>query len=163
MPKTRKMLSDMDAPYIRSLSELMQSQNKTTLASWSIDYAQRYILPLWEKRCPEDMRPAKALDSAREWLSGRKKLPLVKKDILECHAAASEMKDDPASQAAARAIGQCASTVHSARHCLGLALYGTVALAYDRLGCKVPWEQIKDHAAEECGRMEASLRKVAKD
>jgi len=44
MPKTRKMLSDWNAPYIQSLVKLIETQSKTTLAIWAVDYAeQNYI------------------------------------------------------------------------------------------------------------------------
>lgn len=67
----------------------------------------------------------------------------------------------PAAQAVARAIDQSASTIHSARHCIGLAFYGALAIAYDALGTSSPWEQIEQNAALECGQMEAALRAVA--
>jgi hypothetical protein len=75
--------------------------------------------------------------------------------------AAREADGNPVAQASARAVGQCASTIHSARHCIGLAFYGALAVAYDRLGTDAPWEEIEQYAAEECGRMEAALHAVA--
>jgi hypothetical protein len=161
MPKARKMLSDWKVPYIQSLMKLIETQSKATLAIWAVDYSERVILPLWCKHYPNDMRPQSALNAAREWLSGAIKLPQAKAAILECHAAAREADENPAAQAAARAMGQCASTIHSARHCIGLAFYGAIAVAYDRLGTDVPWGQIEQCAAEECGRMEAALHAVA--
>jgi len=161
MPKARKMLSNWEAPYIRSLMKLIETQSKATLTVWAVDYAERVLLPLWRNRYPDDLRPQNALNAARKWLSGAIKLPQAKPVILECHAAAREAEGNPVAQAAARAIGQCASTIHSARHCIGLALYGAVAVAYDRLGTAAPWAQIEQCAAEECGRMEAALRAVA--
>lgn len=155
------MLSDWEAPYIQSLIKLIETQSKATLAHWAVDYSERVILPLWSKHCPEDSRPQNALEAAREWISGTIKLPQAKSAILECHAAARETERNPVAQAAARTIGQCASTIHSARHCIGLALYGALAVAYDRLGTDAPWGQIEQCAAEECGRMEAVLRAVA--
>ncbi|EGO63283.1 putative immunity protein [Acetonema longum] len=92
---------------------------------------------------------------------GAIKLPQAKAAILECHAAAREVDGNPVAQAAARAIGQCASTIHSARHCIGLALYGAIAVAYDRLGTDAPWCQIEQGAAEEYGRMLDALGAVA--
>ena len=92
----------------------------------------------------------KQVNAARQWLSGAIKLPQAKAAILECHSAARESSGSPVAQAAARAIGQCASTVHSARHCIGLAFYGALAVAYDRLGTDAPWIQIEQCAAEEC-------------
>ena len=161
MPKYRKMLNDWEAPYIQPLVKLIETQSKTTLAGWAVDYAGRVMLPLWLKHNPEDLRPQKALEAAREWVAGIIKLPQAKPIILECHAAAREAEKNPASQAAARAIGQCASTIHSATHCIGLALYGALAVAYDTLGLDAPWAQLEQCAAEECGRMLEALRAVA--
>lgn len=161
MPKARKMLSDWKAPYIQSLMKLIETQSKATLAYWAIDYSERIILPLWCKYNPNDLRPQNALNAAREWLAGAIKLPQAKAAILECHAAAREAGGNPVAQAAARAIGQCASTIHSAQHCTGLAFYGAIAVAYDRLGTNAPWDQIEQCAAEECGRMLDALGAVA--
>ena len=161
MPKARKMLSDWNAPYIQSLVKLIETQSKSTLANWSVDYAEKVMLPLWSKNYPDDRRPQNALNAAREWLSGAIKLPQAKAKILECHAAARESEGNPVAQAAARAIGQCSSTIHSATHCIGIALYGALTVAYDTLGTDAPWEQLVQCAAEECGRMESYLRSVA--
>ncbi|MEN6351242.1 MAG: putative immunity protein [Syntrophomonas sp.] len=161
MPKARKMLSDWDAPYIQSLMQLIETQSKSTLAHWAVDYAERVILPLWSRHFPDDLRPQNALNAAREWLSGTIKLPQAKKVILECHASAREAEGNSAAQAAARAIGQCASTIHSARHCIGLALYGAIAVAYDTLGTKANWVQLEQCAAAECRHMLEALRAVA--
>ncbi|MFO7612773.1 MAG: hypothetical protein R6W99_09875 [Clostridia bacterium] len=161
MPKARKMLSDREAPYIQSLMKLIETQSKATLAIWAVEYAGRVLLPLWIKNYPDDLRPQSALNAAREWLSGSIKLPQAKPAILACHEAAREAGANPAAQAAARAIGQCSSTIHSARHCIGLAFYGALAVAYDRLGTEAQWGQIEQCAAEECGNMEAALRAIA--
>lgn len=161
MPKARKMLSDWKAPYIQSLMKLIEAQSKATLAAWAVDYAERVILPLWSKHYSHDLRPQNALNAAREWLSGAIKLPQAKTAILDCHAAAREADGNPIAQSAARAIGQSTSTIHSARHCIGLAFYGALAVAYDRFGTDAPWGQIEQCAAEECGRMEAALHAVA--
>jgi len=161
MPKLRKMLSDWNAEYIQSLVKLIDTQSKTTLANWAVNYAEKELLPIWQKYYPNDYRPQNAINAARQWLSGVIKLPQAKPVILQCHAAAREAGDNAAAQAAARAIGQSASTVHSARHCIGLALYGTVATAYEALGTDVAWTQIERYAAKECGRMEVALRAVS--
>jgi hypothetical protein len=161
MPKARKMLSDWEAPYIQSLVKLIETQSKVTLAHWAIDYSEKIIWPIWDRRHPHDPRPRNALRAARAWLSGTIKLPPAKAAILECHAAAREAEGNSAAQAAARAIGQCASTIHTARHCIGLPLYGAVAVAYDALGPAAPWAQIEKTAAEECRRMLDALLAVA--
>ena len=121
----------------------------------------KIIFPLWSKYYPDDLRPQNALNAAREWLLGAIKLPQAKTAILECHAAAREADANPVAQAAARTIGQSASTIHSARHCIGLALYGAIAIAYNTLGTDTPWGQIEQCAADECGRMLDALRVIA--
>ncbi len=161
MPKLRKTVGGWEAPYIIPLVKLIETLSKATLISWAAGYSERIMLPLWRKYYPEDTRPQSALEAAREWLTGAVKLPQAKTAILECHAAAREAEENPAAQAAARAIGHSASTIHSARHSAGLAFYGALAVAYDRLGTGAPWEQIEQCAAEECGRMEVALRIAA--
>ncbi len=160
-PKTRKMLSDWQASYIQELVAQIDTQSKTTLARWALAYAESVILPLWERHFPHDARPKNALMAARDWLAGSIKLPDAKPAILQCHAAAREREDYPVAQAAARAIGQCASTIHSARHCIGLALYGALAIAYEALGTKACWEDIQQYAAGECGKMLDALKAVS--
>lgn len=155
------MLTDWDAPYIQALVKLIETQSKATLAWWAVNYAGQVMLPIWSKYVPEDLRPHQALNAARAWLSAEIKLPQAKPLILECHAAARDAEANPAAQTAARAIGQSASTIHSARHCIGLALYGALAVAYDTLGTDAPWEQLEQCAAGECGRMLDTLCLVA--
>lgn len=162
MPKLRKMLGNADSPYIVSLMRLIETQSKATLAKWCMDYAETYILPIYLKYYPGDERPRMALDAARDWFEGRKKLPEVKHIILnECHAAAREAEEHPAAQAAARACGQAAACFHTPTHSLGLAFYGAAAIAYDRVGIAEKPEIYDQIAAEECAKMEAALRAVA--
>lgn len=158
----RKMLNDWKAPYIQSLMRLIETQSKTTLANWCINYAEEHILPIYESLCPADTRLRDTLNAAKDWLKGKVKLPEVKKLILNsAHAAAREADGNPAAQAAARAIGQCASTVHSAGHCIGLAFYGALSVAYSTLGSEASWAQLEQCAADECARMEMALREIA--
>ena len=162
MKKYRKMLSDINAPYFQSLMRLIETQSKTTLARWSIDYAQAKIFPIYEKAYPNDKRPMNALVAANEWLQGKVKLPYVKNIILnECHAAAREAEGNPTAQAAARTCGQAAATIHAPTHSLGIALYGALAIAYDKLGDDADWDALVDVAADECAKMEAALWAVA--
>ncbi len=161
MPKARKMLTDWNAPYLVPLVKAIETQSKATLAGWAIGYSEQVMLPIWVKHDPSDTRPQDALRAAREWLSGSVKLPEVKTRILACHAAARDAADNPAAQAAARAIGQSASTIHSARHCVGLPLYGALAAAYDALGTKPSPDQLEHYVSDECGRMLSALQSVS--
>lgn len=159
--KLRKMLGKADSPYIISMMKLIETQSKTTIVNWCISYAEEHVLPIYEKAYPDDARPRKALEAARDWLAGKIKLPAAKKFILEAHAAAREAEDNPAAQAAARTAGQAASTIHVATHSLGLAFYGAAAIAYDRVGVNEKLEVYEQIAAEECAAMESALRCVA--
>jgi len=158
MPKKyRKMLTDWQASYIQSLMRLIETQSKTTIVNWCIDYAEMRLTPIYAKAYPDDNRPTLAIVAARRWLGGEIKLPEAKKDILECHAAAREAEGYPAAQAAARAIGQCASAIHAPTHSAGLMFYGALSIAYDALGADAEWDKLIKVAAEECDSMEKAL------
>lgn len=154
----RKSLGSRDALWVQSLTDLAKAQPKEVLAKWSMDYAEEHILPIFKARCPGDDRPQITLDAARSWFRGEVKLPHVKAIILQqCHQAAGELDHDPAAQAAARCIGQVASTCHSARHALGLVFYGTAALAYHHLGTGQSADTYDAFAAQQCALMEQAL------
>lgn len=160
--KLRKMLGKADSPYIISLMQLIETQSKETIAKWCMDYAEDNILPIYNKYYPFDNRPKTAIGASREWFEGRKKLPEVKNIILNlCHAAAREAEDNPAAQAAARACGQASACFHTPTHSLGLAFYGSAAIAYDRVGLNESEEAYDKIAKEECEKMEIALRKIA--
>lgn len=158
----RKMLGKADSPYIVSLMRLIETQSKATIAKWCMDYTEAHILPIYNKYYPDDNRPQSAIFAARDWFEGKKKLPEVKDVILNsCHAAAREAEGNPAAQAAARACGQASACFHTPTHSLGLAFYGSAAIAYDRVGLGESAEVYDAIAAEECAKMEAALAAVA--
>lgn len=160
MPKIRKMLNDWDAPYLQSLIKIVKTQSKITLTNWALNYSEQYLLPLWFKYYPNDLRPLAAIEVARAWLVGLVKLPVARPIILDTHAA-GKLATNPAALAAARAIAHSAATIHSARHCLGLAFYGALALTYEKYGWDLPWNELEQLASKECTLMEEALRKVA--
>ena len=159
--KLRKMLGKADSPYILSLMRLIETQSKQTIIRWCVDYATAAFLPIYVKSFPQDDRPTMALAAADAWLRGEMKLPEAKQYILAVHAAAREAESAPAAQAAARAIGQAASTIHMASHSLGLAFYGAAATAYDRVGLEQHAEVYDDIAAKECASIESALARIA--
>jgi hypothetical protein len=160
--KPRKTFGDVNAPSVVALMRLIETQSKATVANWTLDYAEQKILPLFKKHCPNDGRPAHAISAAREWLDGKAKLPYVKNIILnECHAAARELDDNPVAQAAARAIGQSAGSIHAAPHSLGLYFYAAAAVGYDRLGLDADAAEYNAVAEEVCADCTAALRAVA--
>ncbi|QSX08793.1 hypothetical protein J0B03_01495 [Alkalibacter rhizosphaerae] len=161
MPKYRKTLNDLKAPYIKDLMKQIETQSKDTLILWAVQYSKIVMLPIWLKYRPEDERPQNALDSALKWKDKIIKLPEAKKAILSCHQAARESEEIPMAQGVARAMAHSASTIHSARHCIGLALYGALAVAYETLGTDAKWEALEECAAQECGRMLEYLKEIS--
>lgn len=162
MKKLRKMLGKADSDYILELMKLIETQSKETIAKWCLDYAEEFLIPLFKKHCPNDFRPQMAIDAARDWLNGKKKLPEVKNIILnECHAAARELDDNPVAQACARAIGQASAVIHTPTHSLGIAFYGAAAIAYEKLGLEADDKTYDDFARKEVKKMTEALRKIS--
>lgn len=161
MAKPRKMLHDVDAPYIQSLMRLIESQSKETIATWSISYAREKFLPLWERDRPDDGRPKAALVLAQQYLSDEVKLSDAKQAISEARKAARETEGLPILQGSARTIDAAASAIHNSAGSLGLALYGALTLAYEQLGTDASWDELEAFAAHECSDMEMALKNIA--
>jgi hypothetical protein len=160
--KLRKTFGKVDAPSTVELMRLIETQSKTTIANWTLNYAEQKILPLFTKHRPNDPRPAHAITAAREWLDGQVKLPYVKNIILdECHAAARELDSNPVAQAAARAIGQSAGSIHAVTHSLGVYFYAAAAVGYDRLGITASEAEYEAVAEQVCADYTAALKAVA--
>lgn len=161
MAKIRKMLGKADSTYIISLMRLIETQNKNTIIKWCNEYAREHILPIYENVYPKDYRLENALNAVNEWLKGSMKLTEAKKIIKEAQIAAREAEENPAAQAAARAIGATTATINTITSSLGLAFYGAAAIAYSSVGVNEN-DEIYDKIAErECKKMEESLLKVS--
>ena len=158
MAKLRKMLGAADSPYILSLMSLIETQSKTTIGDWCVDYAEKYILNIYEKAFPEDDRLRRAVEAYRSYRKGELKLPELKKAAALTVQAAKEAEKNPAAQAAARTIGQAIGAVYTPTHSLGLAFYGAAAIAYDRVGLEEKPDVYDQIAAQECAKMEEALR-----
>ena len=156
MAKLRKMLGAADSPYILSLMSLIETQSKTTIGDWCVDYAEKYILNIYEKAFPEDDRLRLAVEAYRSYRKGELKLPELKKAVALTVQAAKEAEKNPAAQAAARTIGQAIGAVYTPTHSLGF--YGAAAIAYDRVGLEEKPEVYDQIAAQECAKMEEALR-----
>ncbi len=159
--KLRKTLGNFQSPDIISLMRLIETQSKATLIRWSTSYAEEHVLPIYERDYALDTRPRDALRNAIGWLEGRVKFVDAKHTNYDAHAAATQAEGNYAAQAAARACAHAALTIHVPAHCLGLAFYGTVALAYSQAGFNEEPEVYDEIAAKECAKMEAALRGMA--
>jgi len=161
MAKYRKMLNDWEAPYLQSLVRLAETQSQATLVDWSVGYAAEHLLPIWERKFPDDLRPHEALRAARSWPKPKVEQKEPKALILDCYTAARETEGHPAAQCAARGMANAASSVYATTHSIGLALYGALAVAYDELGENATWANLEQRAIEESWRMETAMRAIA--
>lgn len=159
--KLSKTLGNFQSPHIISLIQLVETQSKSTLIKWCTSYAEKHILPIYESAYPTDSRPRDAINNAIGWLEGRVKFIDAKQSNYDAHAAATQAEGNYSAQAAARAAAHAALTIHVSAHCLGMAFYGTAALAYAKAGIDEEPEVYDRIAAEECTRMEAALRNIA--
>ena len=163
MRKLQKTIGNFDCPEIFSLTQLAETQSKRTLCLWSIQYAQKHLLPIYECAFPGDLRPRNALENANGWLEGRVKFTDAKDTNNGAHNAATEAERNPAAKAAARAIAHASLTIHVSAHCMGIAFYGAAAIAYDRLGLNATREEYLNIARKCWVEMEADLRNIAID
>jgi hypothetical protein len=161
MQKLQKTIGNFDCPQIRSLTQLAETQSKRTLCLWSIDYAEAHLLPVFERKFPDDTRPREALANARGWLEGRVRFVDAKDTNNGAHNAATAAEGHPAAQAAARAIAHASLTIHVSAHCMGIAFYGAAALAYDQLGLHATQEEYLIIAQQAWLEMENALRTIA--
>ncbi len=125
----RKLLFSRESDCIQPIRNLIEKQRHKTLVAWALDCAPR-VLEIFEKKYPEEQRPRQALETAAAWARGEVKMPVAKKAIHTAHNAATAVEGDYAAQAAARAAGHAAATVHVETHALGLVFYGLTAFIY---------------------------------
>ena len=85
--------------------------------------AERVLL-IFEKECPKDDRPRKAIKAIKAWAQGKQKLGMaeVRKLSLDSHAAARVAKSD-AAKFAARAAGQAIAIWHVPTHAMAVPYY----------------------------------------
>lgn len=96
------------------------------LASWAADCAE-HVLPLFEERHPQDLRPRLAIATARAFARGEAGVMEAREAAYAAHDAARE-SDDAVASAAARAAGHAVATAHMADHELGGAFYAIRAV-----------------------------------
>ena len=100
------------------------------LGLWAAECAER-VLPFFEEKYPEDMRPREAIRVLREWVkTGKFSMTAIRRAALAAHAAAREVEEEQAAaRNAARAAGQAVATAHVPTHALGSALYAYKVVA----------------------------------
>ncbi len=98
------------------------------LATWAADCVER-VLSLFEKAYPSDLRPRNAIETCREWVkTGEFIMSAIRGASFAAHAAARDVKDNPAAFNVARAAGQAVATAHVPQHAFGV-FYALRAIA----------------------------------
>ena len=126
--EVRKSVSEiLGKPFSEHIDHQIFRPDQKVLAMWAAECAER-VLPYFEDKYPEDIRPRNALAVLREWIrTGRFSMSIIRQAALGAHSAARGKKEDAAF--AAHAAGQAVSTAHVVTHALGASLYGIRAAA----------------------------------
>ena len=92
----------------------MNNESHRRIALEAADVAEK-VLSSFEKENPDDDRPRKAIEAARDWCAGKIKVGEARKTAFAAHAAARGAKS-AAAVFAARAAGHAAATAHVSTH-----------------------------------------------
>lgn len=112
------------------------------IALWAVACAE-HVLAHFTSARPDDERPAQALDIAREWVRGERRMKEAHNAAFTANAAAREV--DGSARFAALAAGQAVAVAHVAAHDLGAAAYAIRSAA-----AAAPSDLADEAAAEEC-------------
>lgn len=154
MPKLRKMLGDVNSPECVAMMRLIETQSKSTLAKWAVEYAKKYLVFY------ENSRFGEIISAFGEHLCGNIKLADIKPLLKEMQEIA-RTEEEPARQAAARAISTACGTINTPTNALGFLFYGAAAVAYSTIGLEGTAEEYDRIASEEFIKARASLEKAA--
>lgn len=128
MKRKNQILFSKNSVFLQDLRALLQEENRQVITLWALDFAKDVLLKL-EEKYPEEERPRIAFELAKDWASGKVKMPVAKRAILECHAFAKEISN-PEAVALCHAIGQACSVVHTTGHAMGLPIYELTSLVH---------------------------------
>jgi hypothetical protein len=96
------------------------------LVAWAADCAE-HVLSLFAAACPDDDRPAHAIETARAWSRGESSVTQAREAAFAAHAAARDASV-PVAREVARASGHAVATAHMADHELGAAFFAIRAV-----------------------------------
>lgn len=131
LKRNNQVLLTKDSQYLQDLTMLFKGQQHRVMALWAFDFAAESILKI-EEKYPSEKRPKAALAAAQDWASGKIKMRLAQRKILNCHAFAKEISNRE-DIATCHAVGQACSVVHTAGHAIGYPIYDLTAIIF-RLG-----------------------------
>jgi hypothetical protein len=116
------ILSDVRDPRLVTIRRggTLEDGDHHRLAVWAADCAE-HVLIHFERACPGDDRPRRAIELARAWARGEVKMTESRTAAGHANAAARDLRG--AARHAAFAAGQAAAVAHVAAHELGAAAY----------------------------------------
>lgn len=126
--RKNQILFSKNSEYLQDLMMLFEAQSHQVMVLWAFDFAAESIAKL-EEKYPEENRPRAALEAAIDWASGKIKMPLAQRKILDCHAFAKEIENKE-DIAICHSIGQACAVVHTVGHAIGYPIYDLTALVY---------------------------------
>lgn len=126
MRRRNQILFSRDSAVLQPLSASLANVQRRAAVLWALDLAEEIAEGI-SRAHPEDGRPRRAVQAARQWASGSIRMPIAQRAILDCHAAAREAAS-PADAARLHAVAQGCSVVHTVGHALGLPIYELTAL-----------------------------------
>lgn len=126
----RQILFSKDDEEMVSLALLINQMPRKAVILWALESAEETV-KLLEEKYPFEERPKIALTMTEMWASGKVKMPVAKRAILDCHAAAKKM-DSTADSARCHGIGQACATVHTNGHAIGFPIYDLTALIREK-------------------------------
>lgn len=140
LKRKNQILFSKDSSLLQNLRCLIDNQNHRTIVLWAFELAEEAVEKL-EEKYPTESRPRNALEASKLWASGRIKMPIAKREILNCHAVAKEIQSLE-DIALCHAVGQACGTVHASGHALGFPIYDLTAIvrSYGIAHCKTPVE-----------------------
>jgi hypothetical protein len=103
----------------------LTDSNHRLLALWAASCAE-HVLDLFERACPRDDRPRRAIELGRAWARGG--IRMTEARAAGGHAMAAARDQTGAARHAAYAAGQAAAVAHVAAHELGAAAYAIRAV-----------------------------------
>ena len=140
LKKENQVLFSKSSAFLQDLLLLIQNQSHQVMVLWAFEFAAESIAGL-EEKYPDEKRPREALEAAQDWASGKIKMRLAQRKILDCHAFAKVITCK-ADIAQCHAVGQACSVVHTAGHAIGYPVYDLTSIVY-RLGIEACAEAVE--------------------
>lgn len=130
LKRKNQILFSRESECLQELLGLIRKTDQRVMILWAFECMKAPLQRLKEKY-PEDNRAETAVVLSAEWARGKVKMPVAKKAILDCHAAAKEIAD-PCDIALYHAVGQGCGTVHVITHAIGLPIYELTAIVREK-------------------------------